>query len=91
MEEELKKTLRREGFPFVYVWSDKPNTLYPLHKHQGKVTFFVIDGDVTFTHGIGKKISKGQRFDVPIGVEHTAIVGADGCMFVYGEEIEGDA
>jgi hypothetical protein len=57
----LKKVLETEGFPIVYDWYDEPNTKYENHKHQGKVSFFVVEGSVTFSGGINKTVSKGER------------------------------
>jgi hypothetical protein len=89
--EYLKKVLETEGFPIVYDWYDEPNTKYENHKHQGRVSFFVLEGSVTFSGGVNKTVSKGGRIDVPVGVEHSAVVGKNGCRYVVGQEIEGDA
>lgn len=89
--EYLKKVLETEGYPIVYDWYDEPNTKYENHKHQGKVSFFVTEGSVTFSGGINKTVSKGERIDVPVGVEHSAVVGGNGCRYIVGQEIEGDA
>ncbi len=83
--------LKAEGFPVVYNWYDEPGTKYENHKHQGKVSFFVLEGSVTFSGGINKTVSKRERIDVPVRVEHSAIVGNKGCRYVVGQEIEGDA
>jgi len=90
-KEHLKKVLKNEGYPIVYEWKDEPNTKYENHSHRGKVSFFVLEGDVIFSGGIQKTVRKNERIDVPIGVEHTAIVGSKGCMYIVGQEIEGDA
>ncbi len=86
----LKKILETEGFPIVYEWHDKPGTVYENHTHQGKVSFYVIEGSVSFSGGIQKVVSTGERFDVPVGIEHGAKVGENGCQYVVGQEIEGD-
>jgi hypothetical protein len=90
-KEYLKKVLETEGFPMVYEWYDKPGTVYENHAHQGKVSFYVIEGFVTFSGGIQRTVSSGERFDVPVGVEHTAKVGEQGCQYVVGQEIESDS
>jgi mannose-6-phosphate isomerase-like protein (cupin superfamily) len=91
LNEDLKGILKNEGYPIVYEWIDEPGTVYENHKHQGKVSFFVTEGSVTFSGGINKTVSKGQRIDVPVGVEHSAVVGEKGCSYIVGQEIEGDA
>jgi hypothetical protein len=36
-------------------------------------------------------VRAGERFDVPVGVDHSAVVGDTGWTVVVGEEIEGDS
>lgn len=85
--------LKSEGFVNIYQWHDQPNTKYSAHTHKGEVTIFVEKGDVTFHFSDNTMhiVNFGQRFDVPIGLEHSAIVGSNGCDYVVGEMIEGDS
>lgn len=87
----LRLRLKEEGFAHVFDWHDEPNTKYDPHSHKGKVSFYIIQGSVTFSGGITETIKAGERFDVPIGVTHSAVVGPEGCDWVVGEEIEGDS
>ncbi len=89
--ELIKQKLTAEGFAHIYEWTDSPGTVYPEHAHKGRVSFYVVEGSVTFSRGIDKTVSAGERFDVPVGILHSAIVGQKGCVFVVGEEIEGDS
>lgn len=92
MSERWIKTLEDEGFLSVYEWSDPAGTSYPKHAHKGKVSLFVTDGSVEFDFSGDKRLIKaGERFDVPIGVEHSALVGPNGWTVIVGEEIEGDS
>jgi quercetin dioxygenase-like cupin family protein len=92
LSEEWIQRFDKEGFPSVYDWSDPAGTAYQPHVHKGKVSIFVTDGEVEFDFGGEKKVLKaGERFDVPIGAEHSAIVGPHGWSVVVGEEIEGDS
>lgn len=76
----------------MYEWSDPAGTVYPPHSHKGKVSLFVTDGSVEFDFSGEKKIIKaGERFDVPVGPQHGAVVGPAGWFVVVGEEIEGDS
>ncbi len=83
--------LKSEGFTHVFEWHDEPNTSYSEHAHKGKVSFYIVRGSVKFSGGIDKTVKAGERFDVPPGVPHSAIVGPKGCDWVVGEEIEGDS
>ena len=90
-EKELQAQLEKEGFKHIFLWHDDPGKVYEKHAHKGAVSFYIMKGSVTFTSGINKEVGAGERFDVPIGVEHSAIVGHEGCDWVVGEMIEGDS
>ena len=90
-KELLKQKLTDQGFPIVYEWTDEPGTVYEEHSHKGRVAFYVTKGSVTFSGGIEKNVSAGEFIEVPIGVAHTALVSDEGCEYVVGQEIEGDA
>jgi quercetin dioxygenase-like cupin family protein len=87
----FQEFLTQQGFVHIYTWHDAPGVAYPLHAHKGRVTLCIVEGSVTFSGGFEKTLVKGGTFDVPVGVEHTAVVGPDGCTYVVGEEIEGDS
>jgi quercetin dioxygenase-like cupin family protein len=90
-KEALKQKLSDEGYPFVYEWRDEPDTVYKSHKHSDKVAMFITQGSVTFDFlGTPKVVSAGERFDVPVDAEHTAVVGRDGCEYVVGQMNEDD-
>lgn len=92
--EVLKKKLADEGFPYVYEWHDDAGTTYLEHFHKDNVSIYITEGDVTFTFpktGETKIVSIGERFDVPTGEPHTALVGSSGCSYIVGEMIDGDS
>ncbi len=88
----LKQKLAEEGFPHIYEWHDEAGTIYPLHEHKDTVGMYILAGDLIFQFGDEEiALKEGDRFDVPPGKEHTAIVGKNGCDFLVGEMIEGDS
>jgi mannose-6-phosphate isomerase-like protein (cupin superfamily) len=92
--ETIIKQLHQEGFPHVYTWQDTAGVTYPQHAHKGSVCLFITSGSVIFTFpetNEQKTVSVGERFDVPVGVPHTAVVGSEGCGYIVGEMIEGDS
>lgn len=89
--EEYTKQLKSEGFPLVYIWEDEANTVYEEHSHKGKVSFYVLEGEVSFSGGITSTVRSGERIDVPINVLHSAKVGGAGCRYLVGQELEDDA
>jgi quercetin dioxygenase-like cupin family protein len=82
----------KEGFANVFEWSDPAGTIYVKHAHKGKVSLFVTDGSILFDfNGVSREIKAGERFDVPVGKEHSAVVGPEGWIVIVGEEITGDS
>jgi quercetin dioxygenase-like cupin family protein len=87
----LKTELKKE-FPIVYEWTDAPNTVYEPHAHQGRVSFYITDGEIVMDfNGEKKHLKGGDRFDVPVKTKHSALVGENGVSYVVGQDIEGDA
>jgi quercetin dioxygenase-like cupin family protein len=90
--EALKRKLTEEGFPYVYEWHDEAGTVYPPHAHKDKVSMYILGGGLTFRFDDEEvTLKEGDRFDVPPGKVHTAIVSENGCDFLVGEIIEGDS
>jgi hypothetical protein len=40
---------------------------------------------------VQKEVKANERFDVPVGAPHSAVVGPQGWIVIVGEEIEGDS
>jgi mannose-6-phosphate isomerase-like protein (cupin superfamily) len=56
------------------------------------VSLFVTDGSVTFDfEGVKKEVKSNERFDVPLGKLHSAVVGPTGWIVIVAEEIDGDS
>jgi quercetin dioxygenase-like cupin family protein len=92
LSERYIKILEDEGFPFVYEWQDTPGTVYAPHAHTGKVALCITDGSITFDiDGEKKELTAPTRFDVPVGVIHSAVVGPQGALYIVGEMTEGDS
>ena len=92
LSERWLQKFEEESFVSVYEWQDAAGTVYEEHSHKGKVSLFVTDGSITFNFsGEEKKVVANQRFDVPVGVPHSAVVGPQGWTVIVGEEIEGDS
>ena len=92
LSERYIQKLESEGFTNVYEWQDAPGTVYEEHAHAGKVSLMVTDGAATFhIDGNTKEVIAGERFDVPIGVPHSAVVGPQAWIVIVGEEIDGDS
>lgn len=88
--EEYRNKLKSEGFPLIYIWEDEANTVYEEHSHKGKVSFYVLEGEVSFSGGITATVRSGERIDVPINVLHSAKVGAAGCKYLVAQDLDSD-
>jgi mannose-6-phosphate isomerase-like protein (cupin superfamily) len=86
-EQSYERKLREEGFSGIFIHRDRPNACYPDHTHQGITAHIVIEGRITVTSE-GKTVTylPGERFDVPAGAVHSAIIGPEGCLYVIGEK-----
>ncbi|MGH7891127.1 MAG: cupin domain-containing protein [Thermodesulfobacteriota bacterium] len=86
-ENSYEQKLREEGFSGVFIHRDRPNGHYPDHTHHGTTAHVVIEGLITVTSG-GNTVTygPGERFDVPAGAVHSAIIGPEGCLYVIGEK-----
>jgi quercetin dioxygenase-like cupin family protein len=92
LSERYIQKLEAEGFASVYEWQDEAGTIYPNHLHQGRVSLMVTDGSITFDFaGQKKELVANQRFDIPVGVPHSAMVGPKGWIVIVGEEIVDDS
>lgn len=92
LSERYIQKFESEGFTSVYEWQDKVGTVYNEHAHQGKVSIFVTDGSITFDfEGEKREVKAGERFDVPVGAHHSAVVGPQGWIAIIAEEIAGDS
>ena len=92
LSERFIEILEKEGFPFVYEWTDTPNTMYKEHEHEDKVSICITDGSIKMNvAGEVFMLTIGQRYNVPPHTKHSAIVSLDGCNFVVAEMIDGDS
>lgn len=86
-EKDWVDLLKDEGFSDVYIWEDKPNFEYPEHTHEKLTVHVIISGSMELMDSKGAKrvLKSGQRYDIPAGTSHSAIMGPEGCRYVVGE------
>lgn len=92
LSERWLQKFEQEDFTSVYEWQDPAGKVYEEHSHKGKVSIFVTDGSIFFDFsGKKKEVKANERFNIPAGVLHSAVVGPQGWIVIIGEEIEGDS
>ena len=87
-EASLRKIYRQEHLD-PYLWSNGPGDRYGNHHHSYHKVIFVVHGSITFNlpqTGESVTLEAGDRLDLPAGVEHGAVVGAQGvaCLEAHG-------
>ncbi len=86
-EREFEKELLADGFSGIFVHWDGPGARYPDHTHGGITAHVVLKGEITITsEGETVTYGPGERFDVPAGAVHSAVIGPSGCRYMIGEK-----
>lgn len=66
-----------------YSWSNGPHDTYAAHSHSYNKVIYVVQGSITFgLPELGQQwnLKAGDRLDLPAGVVHDAVVGAQGVV-----------
>lgn len=83
----LERQLKSEGYDVVYVQEDAPGLTYDTHTHDTRTAHIVLEGSMDLTVlGQVHYLGPGDRFDIPMGVPHSAVVGPKGCTYLVGEK-----
>ena len=85
-EADLRTKMLSEGLE-PYTWSNSPGDRYGAHHHQYDKVIYVVSGSIRFgLPGSGKTVllEQGDRLDLPAGIVHDAIVGAQGVHCLEG-------
>jgi mannose-6-phosphate isomerase-like protein (cupin superfamily) len=84
---ELESQLQKQGFTHTYVWQDGAEVFYPDHTHDKLTAHVILDGGMKLImNGKSRTLYPGDRFDIPAGVVHSAIMGPRGCRYLIGEK-----
>lgn len=81
-------TLKAEGYS-VYQWSDPPDAVYGMHKHNEDQSHWVISGTLELTiEGVGVfELTAGDRDFMPAGTFHSArVIGNEAVVYLIGEK-----
>lgn len=66
-----------------YSWSNGPHDTYAPHSHSYNKVIYVVQGSITFgLPQLDKQLTLqvGDRLDLPAGIVHGAVVGAQGVV-----------
>jgi quercetin dioxygenase-like cupin family protein len=79
--------IRREGFDPILI-QDPPGYIYTPHRHpETKLLAFLL-GEMTVHVGANAfTCGPGDKICIPGNVEHSALVGSEGCVFFWSERL----
>jgi hypothetical protein len=81
-EPSIRRIYDSEGLN-PYGWSNGPGHVYGAHSHSYSKVIYVVQGSITFglpESGEEVALNAGDRLDLPRGVQHDAVVGAQGVV-----------
>lgn len=86
----IEALMQAENLPY-YKWSNGPYDVYGTHQHSYHKVIYVLEGSITFglpDWGESISLDAGDRLDLPAGVRHDAVVGAQGVACLEGHRQE---
>ena len=79
--------VRKEGFHPLCI-TDTPGRVYEPHRHPETKLLVFLEGEMTVSvNGFSYQCRAGDRLMIPGNVEHSAIVGPRGCVFLWSERL----
>ncbi len=80
-EAAIRARFRAEGLT-PYQWANGPGDVYAPHRHAYHKVLYVVAGSIRFVLHPGGPLDlgPGDRLDLPAGLEHGAVVGAQGVV-----------
>jgi quercetin dioxygenase-like cupin family protein len=86
-KESVAAEIRKDGFDPVLI-HDPPGQAYPPHRHpETKLLAFLL-GEMTVKVGDNSfTCSSGDKLLIPGNLEHSAVVGPEGCVFFWSEKL----
>ncbi len=84
---EVAQKVRDEGFDPIRI-SDSPGTVYSPHSHPETKLLAFLQGTMQVrTEGQTYHCTPGDKLIIPGNVEHSALVGPEGCVFYWSEKL----
>ena len=84
---EIAEKVREEGFDPLRI-SDPPGAVYTPHTHPETKLLAFLHGTMQVTvQGQSFTCAVGDKLFIPGNVEHSALVGAEGCVYFWSEKV----
>jgi quercetin dioxygenase-like cupin family protein len=86
-EPDIARKVSEAGFDPIRI-SDPPGHIYPPHSHaETKLLAFLRGGMRVTIAGQTYECSPGDQLIIPGNVEHSAVIGREGCVYFWSEKI----
>lgn len=86
-KERIAEETRREGFDPVCI-TDPPGRVYATHRHaETKLLVFLEGGMTVKVEEKSFECHPGDKVIIPGNIDHSAVAGAEGCVFFWSEKI----
>lgn len=86
-EKKVAEDVRQEGFDPVKI-SDSPGHVYSPHRHPETKLLAFLEGGMEVRVGSETyQCSASDKVIIPGNVEHSAVVGSEGCEFFWSEKL----
>ncbi len=77
-EQQIKETLRKEGFFHIFTWHDKRDTKYPEHTHPYYEVRWIVEGVLVIVENAQEiELHPGDRLESLPNTPHSAYAKSD--------------
>ena len=89
-KKRIAEEIRREGFDPMCI-TDPPGRVYTTDRHPQTKLLVFLEGGMEVNVGRNSfECHAGDKVIIPGNVEHSAVVGPDGCIFFWSEKLGED-
>lgn len=86
-QEEIAASISAEGFDPLH-FTNNPGDSYPPHRHPETKLLAFLKGSMDVTvGGVIYHCEPGDKMIIDSNVQHSALVGSDGCEFYWSEKL----
>lgn len=86
-KEEIKNDVAELGFNPILI-NNSPNYVYSPHTHPETKLLAIVDGRMDVkVEGDSYILQPGDRLMIEGNIEHSAVVGSEGCSFYWAEKV----
>jgi mannose-6-phosphate isomerase-like protein (cupin superfamily) len=86
---DIRQRVMDEGW-IPYVIDEPPGYAYAPHRHEEAKLIVILRGEMDVTlESETIHCRPGDKLTIPGGMEHAAVMGAEGCAYFWSEQVRG--